>query len=219
MLIETLDECIIEMNNVRAMETASSDTKKQIDANVRFKKAVAEIRQILVEVCTADEYSGFKPSAEAVLGLKRTVVNCGKVLQAGAAENSTTQYISSDTKKAYEAVCLAWAEYYKQSTMHILRLLDTIKCILPDDSKITYAANKIKKAANWSKTADNYKTMQKGLEEAEKILADLDLDENLEVLTFLRLVSMGKATMANLTEEILAWIKSEGLEGRMHIRF
>ena len=33
MLIDILNECIVDMNTVRALETASADTKKQSEAN------------------------------------------------------------------------------------------------------------------------------------------------------------------------------------------
>lgn len=61
--------------------------------------------------------------------------------------------------------------------------------------------------------------MNEGLADAEKILKDLDLDEDSDILAFLKLVSEGKATIRNLTDEILAWIKAENLEDKVHIGF
>ncbi len=45
------------------------------------------------------------------------------------------------------------------------------------------------------------------------------LDEDSEILAFLKLVSEGKATILNLTDEILAWIKAENLADKMFINF
>ena len=77
----------------------------------------------------------------------------------------------------------------------------------------------MRRAASWGKTADNYRFLNEGLADAEKILKDLDLDEDSDILAFLKLVSEGKATIRNLTDEILAWIKAENLEDKMHIGF
>lgn len=97
--------------------------------------------------------------------------------------------------------------------------MDTVKGIIPDENKAIYATNKIKKASSWNVTIDNYNYLKQGIAEADKILEDLDLDEDSEILAFLKLVSEGKATILNLTDEILAWIKAENLADKMFINF
>lgn len=88
-----------------------------------------------------------------------------------------------------------------------------------DDMGLHYFTNKIKKAESWNTTIDNYNYLKQGIAEADKILEDLDLDEDSEILLFLKLVREGKATILNLTDEILDWIKTENLANKMHINF
>ena len=88
-----------------------------------------------------------------------------------------------------------------------------------DENKAIYATNKIKKAASWNTSIDNYNYLKQGIAEADKILEDLDLDEDSEILAFLKLVSEGKATILNLTDEILNWIKTENLADKLYINF
>ena len=219
MLIDTLNECIIDMKTVREMETASADTKKQATADYNFKQLILSLKQIIDEVNIAVENSAFRPSANVVSTLKSLLGACDKIVQAGAANNATTHYISSETKKLYAVIGQEWVEYYSKATVNILSLLDTIKGIIPDESKATYAANKIKKAATWNTTIDNYNYLKQGMTEADKILEDLDLDEDSEILAFLKLVGEGKATILDLTEEILLWIKSERLANKIKLTF
>lgn len=219
MLIDTLNECIIDMKTVREMETASADTKKQATADYNFKQLILSIKQIIDEVNIAVENSAFRPSANVVSALKSLLGACDKIVQAGAANNATTQYISSETKKLYAVIGQEWAEYYSKATVNILSLLDTVKGIIPDESKATYAANKIKKAATWNTTIDNYNYLKQGMTEADKILEDLDLDKDSEVLAFLKLVSAGKATILSLTDEILDWLNKENLAGKIYLKF
>lgn len=219
MLIDTLNECIIDMKTVQEMETVSADTKKQATADYKFKQLVISLKQMIEEVKVAVENSDFKPSANVLSALKSFLGACDKVVQAGAANNATTQYISAESKKLYVVIGQEWAEYYTKSTANILSLLDTVKGIIPDKSKATYAANKIKKAATWNTTIDNYNYLKQGLVEADKILDDLDLDKDSEILAFLKLVSEGNATIMNLTDDILAWIKTENLADKMFINF
>ena len=219
MLIDTLNECIIDMKTVREMETASADTKKQAAADYNFKQLVASLQQTVKEVEIAVNNSDFKPSANVLSALRTFLGSCDKVIQVGAANNATTQYISGESKKLYAVIGQEWIEYYNKSTANILSLLDTVKGILPDESKATYAINKIKKAATWNTTVDNYNYLKQGIAEADKILEDLDLDEDSEILAFLKLVSEGNATIMDLTDEILAWIKAEKLADKMFINF
>ena len=100
-----------------------------------------------------------------------------------------------------------------------MNLLDTVKGIIPDESRATYAANKIKKAATWNTTIDNYNFLKQGMDEADKILEDLDLDKDSEILAFLRLVSAGKATILSLTDEILDWLNKENLANKIFLKF
>ena len=219
MLIDILNECIVDMNTVRALETASADTKKQSEANYKFKQLVVSVKQTIVEIQTAVENSKFRPSTEVMSGLNGIIKNCEQVVKVGAANAATTGFIEGERKKVYDEVGQDWLAYYQGATAHIISLLEIVKGILTNEDRVKYATNKMRRAASWSKTADNYRFLNAGLADAEKILKDLDLDEDSDILAFLKLVSERKATIRNLTDEILAWIKAENLEDTMHIEF
>ena len=70
MLIDTLNECIIDMKTVHEMETASADTKKQAMADYNFKQLILNLKQMIDEVNLAVENSEFKPSANVINTLK-----------------------------------------------------------------------------------------------------------------------------------------------------
>lgn len=219
MLIDTLNECIVDMKTVREMETASADTKKQATADYNFKQLVLGLKKTVLEVDLAVKNSDFRPSANVISALKSFLASCDKVIQVGAANEATTQYISTESKKLYAVMGQEWSEYYTKMSSHVISLLDTVKSILKDENKAVYAVNKIKKAANWNTSIENYNYLKQGLAEADQILEDLDLDEDSEVLAFLKLVSAGNATILDLTDEILEWIKTENLGDKMYINF
>ena len=66
MLIDSLNECIIDMKTVREMETASADTKKQATADYNFKQLILSLKQMIDEVNLAVENSEFRPSENAI---------------------------------------------------------------------------------------------------------------------------------------------------------
>lgn len=219
MLIDTLNECIIDMKTVHEMETASADIKKQATADYNFKQLVLNLKQIVDELDLAVENSAFRPSANIVSALKRFIGSCDKIVQSGAANNSTTQYISSESKKIYTAICQEWTLFFTEYTKNTLSLLSTIKDILIDEKKAIYAVNKIKKASVWNSAIENYNFLKQGMDEADGLLKELGLDENSSILAFLKMVSEGNATILDLTEEILCWIKSEGLAEKIKLTF
>lgn len=219
MLTDTLNACIIDMKTVKEIETASADTKKQADANYAFKQIVRELQTTTMALKTAIDNSGFKPSMPVVNALKSYLTACEKVVNDGAANASTNEFIRTESKKVLASIASEWGDYYQKSTANVISLLKTIKGIIPDSNKATYAINKIKKASNWNTSSDAYVSLKQGLDDAEHILKSLDLDEDSEILAFLRLVGEGNATIQNLTAEILVWLKKEGIEDKLAITF
>ena len=216
MLINVLNDCIIEMNIVRELETASADTKKQAVADYNFKILVGSLKKMVDEIQMAVNESDFKPSSNIVTSLKGFVNSCNKIIMVGAANDSTTSFINKESKMLYSDIAQEWGEYYSNTTKEILSLLETIKAIAPD-KRAQYVINKIKKASTWNTNSANLKYMTDGLNEANQIIEDLSLDENIE--EFLRLVGDGKATVQNLTQEIMEWVEKEKFAGKLSIQF
>lgn len=219
MLMVTLNECIIDMKAIHELETASEDTKRKATADYNFKQLVLNLKKTIDEIDLAVNNSDFKPSANVINSLKSSLGMCDKVIQTGAANNLKTQHISMESKKLYAVIRQEWVEYYTESTADILSLLDTVKGILTGEDRVKFAINKIKKAATWNTTVENYNYLKQGLIEANQILSDLDLDENSDILAFFKLVSEGNATIMDLNDEILTWIKEENLADKMFINF
>lgn len=219
MLIDNLNEIIIDMKMVQEMETVSADTKKQAIADYNFKQLVAGLQKTVQEVLLATNNTGYRPSANVIYALKSILAACDKVVQAGAANISTTQYILSESKKLYAVIGSEWCEYYQNLAANVLSLLDTVKGIVPDATKVTYATNKIKKAATWNTSVENYNSLRQGLADADRIFKDLSLDKDSDIMAFLKLVSEGNATLLDLTDEILNWIKKEKIESKIRINF
>ena len=64
------------------------------------------------EVKIAVENSDFRPSVAVVNELKSFFSSCDKIVQAGAANNVTTRFISVESNKLYTAIGQEWVEYY-----------------------------------------------------------------------------------------------------------
>ena len=80
MLIDTLNECIIDMKTIYELETVSADTKKQAIADYNFKQLVMSLKQTISEVNLAVDNSDFKPSIQVVSALKSLLGACDKII-------------------------------------------------------------------------------------------------------------------------------------------
>ena len=83
--------------------------------------------------------------------------------------------------------------------------------------KVDQCLQKIQVAANWNLGETNYKTLIAGLDSAELLITGLGLDD--EIILFLKKTNSNKATLEDLNEKVLKWIKEENLEKKTRISF
>ena len=217
MLTAILNECIVEMKDVKELENTLDDTKKQAKADYNLKSVVLYVNKMVCEIKSASEKAGFKPSANIVSSLHSLVNELDKVVGSGVAKEGSTSFLNVESKKTYNFLIEYWKQFYQEKTSGILSLLDTVKEITEDKQKTQYTINKIKKGSSWNTEESDLILMKTGLEEASSILDELGLDDN--IVAFLKLVGAGKATVANLTQEIIDWIQRENLSEKLTIGF
>lgn len=217
MLTGVLNECIIEMKDVKELENTLDDTKKQAKADYDFKMVVLYVNKMVCEIKSASENVGFKPSANIISSLKSIVYELDKVVGSGVAKEGSTSFLSKESKNTYVQINEYWKQFYQEKTSGILSLLDTVKEIIEDKQKTQYTINKIKKGFLWNTEENNLMLMRTGLKEASIILNKLELDDN--IVAFIKLVGDGSATLANLTKEIIDWIQRENLSEKLTIGF
>lgn len=205
------------MKDVKELENASDDTKRQAKADYNFKLFVASIQKIVLEAKMAVENSDFKPSDNVKCALQSFCNETEKIINSGMAKDASTTFLTNESRKTYTLLGEEWKEYYDSKATSIISMLDTIKGIAPDKNKLQYALNKIKKGSGWNTDISNLQYMKNGLIEAKDIIDELALDDS--IIQFLRLVSDRKATIDDLSQEILNWISKENLSAKLFIRF
>lgn len=75
----------------------------------------------------------------------------------------------------------------------------------------------ITKGSVWSMNIDNFKTMNYNLSEAQNLVDGLGLDQ--QIITFLQKMNSGKATVVDLNDNVLRWLKEESLDKRVKLSF
>lgn len=108
-----------------------------------------------------------------------------------------------------------WSKQYADLTGATVSTLEAIRGIDPDN--VGSCLQKIQLAQNWDLDVERYQTMYNGLKEADHLIMELGLDD--EIITFLQNANSGRATLQDLNDKVLAWIRDEKLERKIRISF
>ena len=63
----------------------------------------------------------------------------------------------------------------------------------------------------------NFEKMSEGLDDADRLIIGLGLDD--EIIVFLQRTNLGRATLQDLNDKVLTWIRNEELEQKIRISF
>jgi hypothetical protein len=132
-------------------------------------------------------------------------------------KNMVTQ-ISEDVKVLEKELKVAWQEYVSKTTQNSLGLLESIKGILNDFSKIDDTVKKLLQVQKqWPVLNKTFHDLTGALTEARQIIQDLNAGD--DVHKFLDLVSSRKARVSDLKPEILDWLRRQELTDNLEITF
>ena len=108
-----------------------------------------------------------------------------------------------------------WKAIYKEQTKNCLGTLNVVQRIRPEQA-LKYKAD-IEASEKWGCGMRALGKMKKALDDTNVIIRDLHLDDN--VLQFLDKMNNGRATLGDLSEDLMGWLKEENLTGRVKLSF
>lgn len=217
MLTSLLNECINELKEIREIENLSNDSKKQKKVENIFSAIVAQNELLLSNLYLAYSRTDFIPSIEAKNSAINILIEIEKVIKFGMAKEGKNSLIANECKKFDSLISSEWDDFYVDKSSGLLNLLYTVIDITPDKMKTQQIINKIKKGSAWSSDENNLTLMQSGLSEGEKTINGMGLDN--EIISFLKKVGGGCATLADFTTDILKWIEREQLATKLSVNF
>ena len=125
----------------------------------------------------------------------------------------------SKAENVYKTLCTTikkeWSKKYSDLTGSTISTLEAIKGI--DSENVNACLQKIQTASEWDVGIDRFKNMLQGIASAEQLIQKLGLDD--EIILFLQNTNAGKATLLDLNDKVLNWIRSEKLENKIRISF
>ena len=220
MLVDLLDKSISDMKKIYELEKSSNDVKKQKKNDEIFSNVVSDNHLMITAVTNSMSQLGFVISHETrgkVIGLLQS---SSDAVSRGLIQESTANYLQKEVFAIKKAILQEWSDYYHRVAAQKINMLQTIKGIAPEREKVDYASNKIKLGASWDFKQDNLDKMEKGLQEADEIINNLGFGENgAEIYGFLKKVAASKASVHDLTPDILNWLIDNNMTAKLAVSF
>ena len=205
----------IKQFSFNMQEAKKSAEQKKIDD--KFSEVIESIRSCVQQVQLAVNHSNFKFTKEIKENLKNILDESKYIIEQQQVSSSKIASLQKEIKVIQTNLENEWNEYFTEETSSIDEILKLAQNISNLD--INKIRSSIKSAESWSENNDINKieTFMKSLDEAKNIINKLELNE--DILIFLKKMINYSATVSDLSEEVLAWLKKEELEKRIKISF
>lgn len=217
MIFEDLDICINSMNEIRELEQSSEDSQRQEKLENAFRNSIGETVNMVNAIQKGYVDFAFRISVEQKQRLLRLLKEYERCMNNQKLQEEKVEYIKKEYNMVKKEILKEWDKLYLEFSLPVIKMLNNVKKIADDQSSITYAINKIMGGKNWDFKIEIIDRMQKGRDEADKIIRSLGLRE--EVSVFLEKVSFGNATLSDLGPGVIEWIKEKNMSGRLMISF
>lgn len=217
MLIDVLDQSIAAMKEIRELEKLFNDVQKQKKNDRVYEMAVDESCSIVKAVSQGMHQIQFSVSPEMKNRMEVILKSCSNAVAGGMVQETVANDIQKEINGIKKAILQEWLAYYHQVADQKINMLQTVKGIAPEKEKVEYASNKIKCGMSWEFKQENLDKMENGLQEADHILGNLGLND--EVTEFLKKVTAGKANVNDLTPNIVSWLMEKNISSKLAISF
>lgn len=215
MMINILNNKIKEMKDLRQREERRDNKAAQDALDLKFKLLTEQIHQLMTALQYAKEYMQFQLSETVLTELENLLIANKGAIRSGFTEKDSVSKVETDLKSVQLSIKKEWSKQYAILTNSTISTLKVISGI--DSEHVTKCLEGIAKGEIWTTNIGAFKTMNNRLSDANALIAGLGLDQ--PIIDFLQKMNNGKATVADLDEKVLNWLKTESLDRRVRLSF
>lgn len=217
MISQALENSIKCMSKLREEEKNFTNAKQQEKWDKDFKTDIENFNEVINKVNNISKKCKFKISQESKIIARTIVEKCKENINLGKVKNYLNFEIHKLIKQLFSQIEEEWNQFYECISRKFLDLLNMTILIARDTEKVKYTIGKIKKGESWEKIDKNINLFVEGIQDVDSILKELEVvDEKIE---FLQKVAGGKATIVDLTEDIVEWIARVNIASKLAVRF
>ena len=215
MIIDVLSEKIKDMKDLRQREERRDNKAAQDALDLRFKALTTQIHSLMTALQYTKENMQFQLSDALLSDLENLLIEHKAVIRSGFAEKDAINQAETDFKNIQQSIKKEWLKQYSTLTNATISTLQVISGI--DSERVSKCMEGIAKGSAWTTSIDNFKTMDHSLSEAKTLINGLGLDP--QIIAFLQKMNNGKATVMDLDDNVLRWLKEESLDNRVKLSF
>lgn len=211
MIIEKIYQQIEDFKSISERNSAINNAAKQKSIDDKFKNLVLDVKKRfeIIEYCNKE----FDFNVNYVDKLNNLLKSLHDCISDSFVDEDMYKVSERKFKEFESQIKLEWESFHKEKTGSIQKTLNTIVNI--NKFNINRCLQDIGAAEKWESDIQKYQQMKKGLEDAQNLINNLNLND--DVVIFLKKISTKRATITDLTPEIIDWIYKENLEKKIKI--
>ena len=214
MMIERLDDYIEKLKKLRKLKEIKQNSDKQENIDKQYRTLVQAVHN-LIHLLTYSNNNFHFTAGEQISALTDLLSKLKRCISTGFAEQDLVFEAQADFNRILGAVKRNWEKHYAILTKSTLGTLQVINKLDPE--LISSYQAKIQAGSVWPTEESTFIDLNEALSNSEKLIQSLNLDETVTV--FLRKMASGHATILDLNTEVLCWIQSNALEGKIKLSF
>lgn len=215
MLINTLDSKITAMKALRQKEERRDNKTAQDAIDHKYSVLTEELDHLIIALKYTKENMLFQLSNQVLDDIKSLLLIHQGAVQSGYADKDTVIQVETDIKSIQTNIKKEWAKKYTNLTYATISTLKVIADI--DEDNVSECIEGIERGENWTTNIDEFQAMNISLSNANSLISGLGLDE--EIISFLQKMNSGKASVVDLDDKVMGWLKKESLDKKVKLSF
>ena len=215
MIVDLLNRKIKEMKELRRLESIKANKAQQKATDQKYQTFVKEMHMFIETLNYADKELGFIVDSETKTQIDKMLIQAKDVPKTGLADKEVLSSAQTMLKSIQNSIRKEWNSHFISITSSTTNTLKVINAI--DNERVNKCLEEIEHAEIWVDDKKMLKRLKDALSEAKALIQSLSLDD--AIIEFLTKMNTGQATIIDLDETVLEWIKKEGLESRIKLKF
>ena len=223
-----IDELNVETKRMNVLKRNRQSDQEKITQRTNYSTlstAVSEVYLNMQKLKKAHELFGMCIEDELQSSITETIDALDAIIATDDLNSDNLQTVCRSVgKKVTKPLSDAWSAQYRKTTSSVKGSLSTVEGLIEDKTALADINASIFKAADWSmlsavdsKQQDRMTGLKNSIDCANGLLNNLNLDP--KISAFLAKVTKGTASIGDLNDEIMEWIKDRHLTDKFSIGF
>ena len=215
MIFDDLLTTTKDMQNLQRKKALKDGKDKQNNTDTRYRMLLTKVNSFVDVLVYLYAKVELPVNNEVLISLSALMNDMEQIIAEGLASNEGVAEAEKSFNALQNTMKKEWAKQYAECTGAAVSTLEAIRGIASD--RVNVCLEKIKSAEVWELNVKNFEKMSEGLDDADQLIIGLGLDD--EIIVFLQNTNSGRATLQDLNDKVLTWIRNEELEPKIRISF